>query len=239
MGFIRAGEWLEYTVNVATAGTYTVEVRVASQGGGGTFHIEFGGTEQTGALIVRHGRLAELPDDHEDGREPQRRAAGDAHRMDTEARPATSATSNYIRVVAGATWHRYWLRGDARRRGVGVAGSASSLAAPSPSQGRPDIWDQADAFRYVYQPLEATTNDRLSPSILRVMTAYGCGLQRVLIGNWMKSTDREQRRHHAGSWRKYDLRMEFYGQRGRALAQLACQAQVSQADHPAVAYSTR
>src|ERR1051326_7690119 len=30
IGWIAAGEWLNYTVNVATAGTYTVQVRVAS-----------------------------------------------------------------------------------------------------------------------------------------------------------------------------------------------------------------
>ena len=47
-----AGEWLKYSVNVAAAGTYTLTVRVASDGAGGTFHIEAGGVDKTGPLTV-------------------------------------------------------------------------------------------------------------------------------------------------------------------------------------------
>src|SRR5262249_48005314 len=35
VGWIAAREWLNYTVNVATAGTYTIDARVASMGAGG------------------------------------------------------------------------------------------------------------------------------------------------------------------------------------------------------------
>ncbi len=48
----RAGEWLEYAVDVVESGSYTVEVRVASKGPGGTFHLEFGGADRTGPLAV-------------------------------------------------------------------------------------------------------------------------------------------------------------------------------------------
>lgn len=51
VGWIIAGEWLEYTVNVATAGTYTADIRV-STATGGSFHIEFGGVDKTGILTV-------------------------------------------------------------------------------------------------------------------------------------------------------------------------------------------
>ncbi len=40
VGWIAAGEWLNYTVNVASAGNYTVQLRVASPGGA-SFHIGF------------------------------------------------------------------------------------------------------------------------------------------------------------------------------------------------------
>jgi hypothetical protein len=40
VGWAKAGEWLLYTVNVATAGTYVIDVRVASSGTGGTLHFE-------------------------------------------------------------------------------------------------------------------------------------------------------------------------------------------------------
>lgn len=52
VGYTRAGEWLEYTVDVPTAGAYRVEVRVASDGAGGTFHLEFNGTDKTGTLTI-------------------------------------------------------------------------------------------------------------------------------------------------------------------------------------------
>jgi hypothetical protein len=52
VGWAVAGEWLKYTVNVATAGVYDLDVRVASAGAGGTFHLEVNGTDVTGALTV-------------------------------------------------------------------------------------------------------------------------------------------------------------------------------------------
>lgn len=53
VGWTWAGEWMEYTVDVASAGTYDLEVRVASgNGGGGTFHVEVDGANVTGALAV-------------------------------------------------------------------------------------------------------------------------------------------------------------------------------------------
>jgi hypothetical protein len=47
-----AGEWLTYSVDVATAGTYTIAVRVTSAGAGGRFHIEVDGVDKTGLLTV-------------------------------------------------------------------------------------------------------------------------------------------------------------------------------------------
>jgi hypothetical protein len=52
VGYAQPGEWLEYTVSVATAGTYTLGVRVASMGAGGTFHIELDGQNVTGSIAV-------------------------------------------------------------------------------------------------------------------------------------------------------------------------------------------
>ena len=52
VGHIRAGEWMEYTVNVPAAGRYTLGVRVASGSGGGTFHVDFGGANKTGTMSL-------------------------------------------------------------------------------------------------------------------------------------------------------------------------------------------
>ncbi|HSK79042.1 MAG TPA: carbohydrate-binding protein [Thermoanaerobaculia bacterium] len=46
----QPGEWMEYTVNVTTAGTYTLSARVAADAGGGVFHVEFDGVNVTGPL---------------------------------------------------------------------------------------------------------------------------------------------------------------------------------------------
>ncbi|MFG0245622.1 MAG: family 16 glycosylhydrolase [Phycisphaerales bacterium JB052] len=45
------GEWLEYTVDVQTAGTYTLETRVASDRTGGAFRIERDGQDLTGTVF--------------------------------------------------------------------------------------------------------------------------------------------------------------------------------------------
>lgn len=48
----RAGEWLEYTVNVASTGFYNIGASVSSRLAGGTFHIESDGINVTGALTA-------------------------------------------------------------------------------------------------------------------------------------------------------------------------------------------
>jgi len=52
IGWVAPGEWLKYTVNVAAAGTYNIEARVASSGAGGTFHIEANGVDKTGPITI-------------------------------------------------------------------------------------------------------------------------------------------------------------------------------------------
>lgn len=51
-GWTESGEWLEYTINVPAAGEYTIEARVASNSTGGSFHLEFGGLDKTGTVLV-------------------------------------------------------------------------------------------------------------------------------------------------------------------------------------------
>jgi len=52
VGWIAPGEWLLYTVNVATAGTYTCTARVAASGQGGTFHLELDGQQVSPPLTI-------------------------------------------------------------------------------------------------------------------------------------------------------------------------------------------
>jgi uncharacterized delta-60 repeat protein len=52
VAYIRAGEWLQYTVNAQVPGLYRVYANVASSGSGGTFHIELDGVNVTGTMVV-------------------------------------------------------------------------------------------------------------------------------------------------------------------------------------------
>ena len=52
IGYTAAGEWLEYTVNVATAGQYDFAVRVASTSAGKSLHIEMDGVNVTGTIAI-------------------------------------------------------------------------------------------------------------------------------------------------------------------------------------------
>jgi beta-glucosidase len=52
VGWMAANEWLEYTVTVPAAGTYDIDIRVASQNTGGNFRIEFKGVDATGNIHV-------------------------------------------------------------------------------------------------------------------------------------------------------------------------------------------
>lgn len=51
VGWMAAGEWLQYSIDLA-AGSYLVEFRVACLGQGGTFHLELDGADVTGAIRI-------------------------------------------------------------------------------------------------------------------------------------------------------------------------------------------
>jgi hypothetical protein len=52
VGYTRAGEWMKYSVNVQTTGTYSIAFRMASVGGGAQFHLEVDGKNVTGTMTV-------------------------------------------------------------------------------------------------------------------------------------------------------------------------------------------
>ena len=53
VGWLGAGEWLEYTIEVpAAGGDYILTARVATQNSGGAFVVEFDGVNETGTVSV-------------------------------------------------------------------------------------------------------------------------------------------------------------------------------------------
>jgi hypothetical protein len=51
LGYVQAGEWTEYSVNVNQAGVYTLQARVASTGSG-AFHVELDGQNISGPINI-------------------------------------------------------------------------------------------------------------------------------------------------------------------------------------------
>jgi hypothetical protein len=56
VGWMPAGEWLNYTISIPESRTYTLTARVAASGPGGTFHVEFDGVNKTGPLTIPNTR---------------------------------------------------------------------------------------------------------------------------------------------------------------------------------------
>ena len=52
VGSTAGGQWMNYTVNVSSSGSYSFDTRVASSVGGGTFHFEVDGVDKTGSLGI-------------------------------------------------------------------------------------------------------------------------------------------------------------------------------------------
>ena len=52
VGWVGAGEWLKYSVNVQNAGAYDVDFYVASYGQGGVFHLEMNGVPVSGGITI-------------------------------------------------------------------------------------------------------------------------------------------------------------------------------------------
>jgi len=52
VGWTLAGEWLDYSVTAATAGSYSVSLRIASMTAGQTMHLEMDGANVTGPIAV-------------------------------------------------------------------------------------------------------------------------------------------------------------------------------------------
>lgn len=52
VGWINAGEWLEYSVNITETGSYEIETRAASNGTSGACHIEIDGVNVSGTVNI-------------------------------------------------------------------------------------------------------------------------------------------------------------------------------------------
>jgi hypothetical protein len=59
LGWVQTGEWMKYTVNVTTSGTYTLALRIASGSASNKYHVEVDGADRTGIQSVpNYGNFA-------------------------------------------------------------------------------------------------------------------------------------------------------------------------------------
>lgn len=54
------GQWMNYTINVASAGSYSFMARVGSLSSGGTFHFEVDGIDRTGPISIPYTGSADV-----------------------------------------------------------------------------------------------------------------------------------------------------------------------------------
>ena len=52
IGWLRDGEWINYTVDIAQTGTYSLDLRVASAGDGSVMRVEVDGVDVTGPIAI-------------------------------------------------------------------------------------------------------------------------------------------------------------------------------------------
>ena len=131
VGWMDPGEWLDYSVTVAAAGSYRLDLRVAALGAGGRLHVAFGGVDKTGPVTI--------PDTGSwqawtTVSVPVTLAAG-AQRMRVSIDAATGGivgNLNYVQVVAAA-------RRRHRRRAVTLSSTPAMCRRPrstAPGRGR-------------------------------------------------------------------------------------------------------
>jgi PA14 domain len=222
---MQAGDWMNYTVDVATAGTYTFDARTYYWGSvGGTFHVEFDGVDKTGALQMpggnTWGRVSKAGVQLTAGRHVMRvvcdsNAPGDSYLGDidsmkllpAEARPGNGLTGEYFDNVNFTGYSM--TRADAMINFDWADGS------PSSSMGVDDFsvrWTGTVVPRYSEAYTFYTTTD----DGVRVWIDW-----QLIIDKWVDQAPTEwtgQLTMEAG--RAYAIRVEFYERGGGAMAWL-------------------
>jgi hypothetical protein len=180
VGWTVAGEWLNYTVNVASAGSYTVQLRVASPGGA-TMHLGFNTASNVWKTVS-------IP------------ATGGWQNWQTVTVPVTLGAGTqqmtvffdnggmnvlYANVVSGsggssggAGLPSGWLNQDVGT--VGLAGSTRySGGVFTVSGAGADIWGTADAFQFAYRT--QTGDDYFVARVTSVQNTNGLAKAGVMI----------------------------------------------------------
>jgi len=152
----RAGEWLQYTVNVSATGTYALDLRVASLSTGGIVRVDVDGIDVTGPLTVPNtGDWQAWTTLHKDGLVLQ---AGPRSVRLVFVTAGTNgiANVNWLKFSLTTTLPAQWTSTDIGQ--PSPAGSASFANPVFTVKGAgTDIYGRADAFQFLSQPVSGDT----------------------------------------------------------------------------------
>lgn len=244
VGWVQAGEWLEYTANVP-AGTFNINFRVASLGRGGTFHLEQDGVNKTGAVAI--------PD------------TGGWQKWQTIVVPnvTMSASANSILKVVfdtpgstlGYVGNLDWFGFELSAGNTGLSATyydTDNLTGPASSQTVADI----DFNWGTGSPLPSIAPDTFSARFDGFLQAAETGNytlytksddgvrlwvdNQLLIDDWTRhSTSEKSATMRLEAGRKYAIRLEYFNAYGSANVQLSwSSASVPKQVIPAAAFTT-
>ena len=175
VGWTADGEWLEYTVDVAEAGTYDLHVRNASNAGGGTISVDVGGTDVTGAVSLsgtggwQTWQTSTIQDVSLDAGEQVVRV-----NVDTGGYNLNWIEFEAVDTGGGSTWSNQDVGS------VSTAGSTSTSGGVRTVEGAgSDIWGSADAFHYVYQQVSGDVT--ITANVTSVENTHGWAKAGVMV----------------------------------------------------------
>jgi hypothetical protein len=170
VGWISAGEWLNYTVDVAAAGEYVLEARVASPGQGGRFHIDFANRNAAAILTVPNTGSWKIWT-----------SVTTVVTLDAGLQTMKVIFDSEAATVGNLAWVRVTRRGAMPYMGI---------TAKVPGTIRPEAYDAAGSGRSYFDTTKGNTGGtfRTDDVDIEPNAAYGFNIGYVADGEWLQYT---------------------------------------------------
>ncbi len=187
----RPGEWIEYTVNLATAGTYSLNARFAAASAGGSFHVEWDGVAKSSSIAVPATGSAST---WSTLKSPSLALTAGTHVLriafDSQSAANTAGSYNYFSLVPVTTAinHTFTSADIGLPR---VAGSTVIVAAPSAynlASAGADFSGAADNGRFLYTPV--TGNFDISVRVASLSNTQAWAKAGLMVRNSVKANSR-------------------------------------------------
>lgn len=178
VGWLRSGEWLEYTINVQTAGNYTLTARVASGTTSGSFRVEANGVDKTGSIAVPN-------------------TGGWQSWSDVTRTVNLSAGTQVLRVyISGNDFNLNWLRLSTATGTTNLALNKSVVASSTVNGAQPasaavdgnqnSYWESANNVWPQQLTVDLGSSQSVSRVVLKLPASWGARNQTIAV---LGSTD--------------------------------------------------